>query len=222
MRLMSALATALAALVATFAATVPAFAAWVDHGDDLGRDVPRIAVQGAVDYGALSGSEIDRAGAVAGFEVAVFRPVRGPFALWASFGTGLAEIDGQTTELLDIPVRTDRRSGYVLGDVTATRFRVGTRIDAFRERTWRFRPYATVAWVLSRVKLEVDSVDGLTPRPELRSNESENHGVLTRAGVEYPLFRNVSLDVAGSFEALEIPPASNNVFSIVGGLTLRL
>jgi hypothetical protein len=203
-------------------ATASRSAEWVDADGDLGRDTFRIGLQAAAGYGTLEGSELSGTGAASGFEGGLFVPVIGPFSLWGSFALGQAAIDAQIQDLLDVPVRADRRSGYVIGDVKITSIRVDTRIHAFREQRWRVRPYFGLAWVRSEVELDIASVDGQAARAEIRTLTDTSQGALARAGFEYPILKGLTLDLSGSFEVLEAPPGTNNLFSFVSGLTYRI
>jgi hypothetical protein len=133
---------------------------------------------------------------------------------------------------VDQNVRPDGRSGYVVGKIEQTRFRAGIRVDAYREKNWRVRPYLMGAVVFSTTDVTIDSVNGQSPPalvpgdvitdPVDISSFSQSHvGGLARVGLEVPVASSVFVDVSGNIEVIEMQPGTNSIYSVNSGLTIR-
>jgi len=135
-----------------------------------------------------------------------------------------------------VNMRPDGRSGTVMGQVETRRFRAGIRVDAYREKDWKFTPYLQAAVVFSEIKVNIDSVDGAPPRPiplppaqlgdpvtELDISEYTDNeiGGLARAGLEYHLSSRLSVDLCGNVEVIEFQAGTNTILSLGTGLAVR-
>ncbi|NNE42651.1 MAG: outer membrane beta-barrel protein [Gemmatimonadetes bacterium] len=210
---------------------VTAGAAWKEQAGTLGREEDRFAVRAGWSYGTMNGSEIEKTDPSTGFEVGATYRVLGSLSLAGSYATDAADVDGQLVALMDQRVRPDGRSATVLGKVETTRFRVGVRLDAYREQDWRVWPYFAGAVVFSTIDITIDSVNGAPPVPfppdpagnivDISSYSDSQIGAMVRTGLEYPVASAVSVDVNGSFEIIEFEPGTNSIFAVNTGLLFR-
>jgi hypothetical protein len=204
---------------------------WEPVAGELGRDRDRFLIRGGVSYGVMDGSELENMDPARGFDAGVAVPVLGSLSLTGSFALDRADIKGQVTRILDQNVRPDGRSGTVEGQVETSRFRAGIRVDAYREKDWKFTPYLQAAVVFSSIKVTLDSVDGAPPQPYpvpgtnqvIDISEYTDHeiGGLGRAGVEYHLSSRLSVDLCGNVEIIEFQAGTNSILSLGSGLTAR-
>jgi hypothetical protein len=199
---------------------------WTPTHGELGQNDRRVAIGIGASYGVLSGSEVEKVDPGPGLEVGV--AVRALWSLSAvgSFAVNSSDVSGQLIQLIDQNVRTDGRSGNVQGSMRVGRLRAGLRFDALREQNWRFHPYLTVAVVYSRTEVNIDSVDGVSPPPEvtgpppeflpvnLKSFTDTQLGGLGRFGVEWAFHPRMALDLSGSYEVIEFPSGTNAITSI--------
>lgn len=210
---------------------VSASAGWQEVAGSLGRESGRFALRAGYNYGTMGGSEIEKTDPSTGFEIGLGYRVLGSISVVASYAMDSADVDGQLVALVDQAMRPDGRSATVRGSVETTRFRVGFRVDAYREREWRFLPYFSGGVVFSTIDVTIDSVNGAPPVPfppdlsgnivDISSYDDSQMGALARAGLEYPFTANVSLDVNGNVEIIEFEPGTNSIYSINTGVLLR-
>lgn len=204
---------------------------WVATAGTLGRDVPRFSVRGGVSYGLMKGSELEEMDPSRGFDVGVSVRLFGNVSAVGSFAIDTADVDGQVRSLVDQNVRPDGRSGTVQGQVETSRFRVGGRVDAWRERGWRFQPYLTGTVMFSSIDVTIDSVDGNPPLPvpdpdggaerDISSFSESQLGGSARLGVEYRVASAVHVDVNGIVDFVEFQPGTNTIYSVNSGLVFR-
>ena len=112
--------------------------------------------------------------------------------------------------------------------------RVRIRLDALREKNWRFRPYLVGAVVFSNLDVTLDSVDGKNPPDrvtgdppdyplvDVSSFSDSQLGGLARFGLEYGLTGSVALDVSGTYEVIEFPSGTNTMSAGNAGVVIRL
>lgn len=203
---------------------------WEATMGDLGRTTTRIGLHLGAFYGATSGSEVRRVEPAAGLEVGASYRVLGSFSLYGSYALSSADVKGQVTELIDQKVRPDGRSGNVDGTIDLSRFRAGIRVDALREKGWKYQPYLVLAASITNSTVELKTVDGAPPRPSRNpegilidpsSFADSQIGAMGRLGVEYPVANHVGANLAFTYEGIELPPGTHSVISAYGGLTLR-
>jgi len=213
------------------ASTAAAAPTWEPVAGDLGRNRERLLIRVGVDYGVMKGSELEKVDPARGFDAGIAVPVLGSISLEGSFAVDRADISGQVDQILDQKVRPDGRSGTVMGQVETRRFRAGIRVDAYREKDWKFTPYFQGDVVFSEITVTVDTVDGAAPQPipipgsadVLDISEYSNHeiGALGRAGLEYQVSERFSVDLCGDVEIIEFQAGTNTIYSLGSGLTAR-
>ncbi|MGQ0723191.1 MAG: hypothetical protein ACT4PE_16705 [Candidatus Eiseniibacteriota bacterium] len=211
---------------------------WEATGGDLGRDTSRFAVRAGLSYGAMKGSEIEKTDPSIGFDAGASARVFGVVSVFAGYAVDRADVDGQVLQLLDQNVRADGRSGTVKGEIETKRIRAGVRLDAYRERDWRFKPYFIAGVLHASVEARIDEVDGAPPTPipssdpgepakdiSTISNEDEGFaeklGGLGGAGLEVSFGPMIALDLHGTFEAVELEAGTNSIASFGSGIVLR-
>lgn len=205
---------------------------WEPVAGGLGRDASRFAVHLGGSYGTMQGSELENLDPSTGFDVGVSFRFLGNLSAVGYYAADKANVSGQLTQLLDQRVRADGRSGLVEGEVKTERFRAGLRVDAYRERGWRFTPYLLGAVVFSDIEVTIDSVDGappapipsadpLQPRTDISTVKSNEIGGLGRLGVEYRVASRIAVDLNGNVEIIEAQPGTNTIFAVNSGLVVR-
>jgi opacity protein-like surface antigen len=231
-------AVLVACSVAALAGSAASAAEWEATGGDLGRDTSRFALRAGARYGTMKGSEIENTDPSRGFDAGVSARVFGAVSVFAGYALDRADVDGQVLQLLDQNVRADGRSGTVKGEIETKRFRAGVRLDAYRERDWRFLPYFLIGALYSTVEARIDEVDGAPPVPipspdpgepptdiSTISNEDgkavDKIGGLAGAGFEFPFGSMFALDVHGHYEAVELEAGTNSILSVGTGIVLR-
>jgi hypothetical protein len=198
---------------------------WVEHEEGLGFDEFKFLVAGGLDYSWVFGSEVEQIDPSLGFWATGAYRIGGAFSVCASILHNSASIDGRMSQLLDVPIRPDGKSGFVEGDMGLMRFGAGVRLDAFRTQAWKYRPYVQAEIIRSMIDVTLDSVDGASPADDdqyTRSSfDASQWGALARVGVDYRLTPMIGIDVGGIFEILEFPAGTASIASIAGGATFR-
>ncbi len=215
---------AVAVLLSLFGPTCRAHE-WVEHEEGLGFDEFSFLVAGGFTYSWLFGSELKEVDPSLGVWASGAYRFNGAFSVCASILRNGSTIDGRVTEIGDVPVRPDGRSGAVEGEVEALRFGAGVRIDAFRTKPWNWRPYVQAEILRAFVDVTLDSVDGAPPvddnQYERSSYDSSQWGASARMGVDYRLTEMIGIDVGGAFEMLEFPAGTASIASFVAGASFR-
>jgi hypothetical protein len=225
-----------ALLVACWAAAVvlPAARAaeWEATGGDLGRDTSRYALRAGARYGMMAGSELEDLDPSIGFDAGVSVRVFGVVSVFAGYALDRADLEGQVARLLDQDLRADGRSGTVRGEVETGRVRAGIRLDAYRERDWKFRPYFLIGALLSNVQATIDEIDGAPPAPvpsgdpsepptDVSKIEVDKTGVMAGAGLEFPIGPMLAVDLHGVYEVVELEAGTNTILSGGSGIVVR-
>lgn len=211
----------------------PAAAAedWTPALGDLGRTATRFALHIGGNWSAITGTEVEQMDSATGYEAGISVRVFRSFSLFGGYAVSSGDVKGQVVQLLDQNVRPDGRSGNVSGQIEARRFRTGIRVDALRERNWRFQPYLLGAAVFTTTEVTIDSVDQAAPRPvpvvgggsaDISRFEDSQIGALARFGVEYRVVPLIGIDFNLSLEMMELPPGTNAATSVNGGITIRI
>jgi len=190
----------------------------------------RFAVHFGGSYGAPAGSEVPRTEAGPGFEVAGSYRAWRSLSLYGGFAWHSSAVKGQVTRILDPPVRPDRRSGTVDGNVRYSRLRGGVRVDAYRMEDWKFQIYLMGGVLWTSVEAALDTVDGLPPVPyadpagnlvDPGNITSSLLGAFGRAGVDYSVTSRFAVDLSFTFETIDPPPGTNDLASFTLGGVFR-
>jgi hypothetical protein len=198
---------------------------WVERESGLGLDEFRFVVSGGANYMSIFGSELEQVDPSFGFWASGAYRLHGTISPCISISRNANEIDGQVTQILDVPVRPDGRSGYVIGDVATLRIGAGIRLDAFREKDWRYRPYVQAELMRTFFDVTLDSVDGVPPvdePDETRSSFDDSQwGALARGGVDYRINPMLGVDVAATYEFLEFQGGTSSAATLQLGASFR-
>jgi hypothetical protein len=209
----------------TFSASACRAQDWVEREAGLGLDDFRFLVSGGVNYATAFGSELEHVDPSFGFWASGAYRLRGSISPCISISRNVAGFDGQITQILDVPVRPDGRSGHAVGDVTLMRIGAGVRVDAFREKAWRYRPYAMAEIARTFFDVTLESVDGEPPvdePDEVRSSFDDSQwGALVRGGVDYRINELVGIDLGATYEFLEFQGGTSALASLLGGASFR-
>jgi hypothetical protein len=210
-------------------------APWEAQVGDLGHNVHRFAIHIGASYGGLSGSEVPKTEAGPGFEAGLSYRVLGSLSVYGGYAWHTSDVNGQITQLLDVYVRGDTRSGNVSGNVKSQRFRGAVRVDAYRVEDWKFQVYAIAGGLYSLVDATIDTVDGKPPESYFVPVEGggfveidpgtisdNNWGVFGRVGLEYFLGERFAADGSFSFEVLDAPPGTKDLSTFTVGVTYRI
>ncbi len=212
----------------------PAAAEWVAVTGDIGLIDRTAIVHGGVQYANPAGSELEKTDPGLGFEAGAAVYLLWNLSVDLSFAMGSSDVDGQISQLLDYPVREDRRSATVQGSVDFTRVRLGVRVDGLRQDAWHLQTYVLLAAVYSKIEVTVDQIDGAPPPPDdppppdpptifdAPPWDESQIGALARLGIEIELAKNMGLDIAGNYEVLEFPAGTASLASVTGGFFYRI
>ena len=207
---------------------------WEASVGDLGRNAHRFGLHIGVSYGGLSGSEVPKSDAGPGFEGALSYRFLGNLSIYGGYAWHRSDVNGQLTQLLDVFVRGDGRSGNVSGNIQSQRLRAALRVDAYRVQDWRFQVYILAGGVYSLVEATIDTVDGAPPVPYLvprvfgfeeidpSSITDNTFGAMGRLGVEYFLGERFAGDLNFTFEVLDGPSGTKDLSTFTLGATYRI
>lgn len=204
---------------------------WTPAAGDLGWTTTRFALHVGGSWGPIGGTEVEKVDPASGFEVGLSGRVYHSISLYGSYASSKGNVKGQVVQLLDQPVRTDRRSGTVDGELTFRRYRAGLRIDGLRQESWPFQAYFVGAAVFSTNEVKLSSVDEAPPASipipgggmlDLAKFDDSQTGFLGRVGIEYIVAPRVWVYGAFSYEVFEPPPGTNATASVNVGVTIRI
>ena len=216
-RVPRALGLAVAAVTLPLAAHA---AKWEAVTGDLGRHPGRLLLHIGANYGSMSGSELEKVDPGPGVEGGVAYRFYSTLSVTGSYAINGGNVDGQITSILDKPVQPGGRSAHAIADVEISRIRAGIRFDALHEEGNRFRPYFAAAVLFSKTTVDLKSVDGGFPQVDPKI-EDDTIGGMARGGLEMSLTGDLSLEIVGTFEAVEVP-ATQSIWSAGGGLVYRI
>ncbi len=216
-----------------FASVVQAEDAWEASLGELGRSSTRFGLHISAGYSAVSGNEVEQVESAVGYEAGLSVRVLGNLSIFGSYAVATGDLEGQLVQILDQKIRSDGRSGNASGDLELSRWRVGVRVDALREKNWPWQPYFLGAVVFSSSEVTLDSVDQSSPplpvsagigQPliDIRTIKDSQTGALARLGLEYLLTPTIGVDLNFTYEVIELPPGTNANSSINAGLTFRI
>ncbi len=209
--------------------TFPGFACraqdWVEREAGLGLDDFGFLVSGGVNYAAVFGSELEHVDPSFGFWASGAYRLFDSISPCISISHNVGGIDGQLTQILDVPVRPDGRSGHAVGEVGLMRIGAGARVDAFREKEWRYRPYAVAEITRTFFDVTLETVDGAPPVDEpdepRSSFDDSQWGAMVRGGVDYRINELIGVDLGATYEFLEFQGGTSSLASIQGGASFR-
>jgi hypothetical protein len=217
-------ALATAALCMMFGETCRA-QEWVAQNAELGVDEFHFLVAGGLNYGAAFGSELEHVDPSVGFWASGAYRFKPTLSACLSVAHNLGNVEGQLTQILDVNVRPDGRSGTVIGEVEMLRVGAGVRLDAFREQDWRYRPYVQAEVLRTFFSVTLDSVDGSPPLDEpgvARSSFDDSQwGALARVGVDARINSMLGIVFGGTFEFLEFPAGTGSFVAGEAGASFR-
>lgn len=205
---------------------------WEPVAGGLGRDNDRVLLRVGGGTGLMRGDELSKLDPAKGLEAEVALRAFWSVSVTGSWAMDRADVNGQVVQLLDQRVRADGRSGNVTGRVETKRVRAGLRVDAYREKNWKFTPYFEGGVVFSQITITIDSVDGAPPAPvpaydgtdrvlDISEYTNNEIGAMGRAGVEYQLAPSFGVDLAGNVEIIEFQAGKNSIYSFGGGFFYR-
>jgi hypothetical protein len=184
-------------------------------------DSLRFLVSLGLNYGDVSGSEVEKADPSFGIRATGAMRLFSQFSACVSIARNTASVKGQVVQLLDRFVRPDRRSGNVEADLEFLRLGIGGRLDAMSTAEWKYRPYVQGEFLLAKSELTLESVDGAAPTPGIAPFSQTKYGALAGAGVDVGFSPNMGVGLFGAFEILEFPSGTISLASLQAGGSYR-